>query len=227
MSYRPFKRALHAAAALLSNVLLAASAHAVLANSVNVTLNSPGGVIGNSTPLSLTQVATLATGIVAADGGAIGNFMLDGEAITFVGDSVRIQLAAGAQLGNGSYVTGYLGSVPVHATYLLDDLDIAGRQITGFNVTAFDGYGNAGFIGLASASAATLAVQLLTPHSLSVNLDNFIFVDRGLGGSHNFANLRIDLISAVPEASTAWLLLAGGGLLLVLGRARRRAGRSA
>jgi hypothetical protein len=227
MSYRPFKRSLRAALALLSSLLLATSAHAVLASDVNVTLNSPGGVIGNPAPLTLNQVATLATGILAADGGPIGNFMLDGEAITLVGDSVRIQIAAGAQLGNGSYVTGYLGSGPVHATYLLDNLNITGRQITGFSVSAFDGYANAGFIGLTSAASAIAAVQLLTPHSLSINLDNFIFVDRGLGGSHNFANLRIDLISAVPEPGTAWLALAGGGVLLALGRARRRAGHRA
>lgn len=80
--------------------------------------------------LALTQVATVATCILAADGGAIGSFMLDGEAITFAGDSVRIQLAAGAQLGTGNYVTG-------------------------FTVTAFDGYANAGFIGLTSAASAT------------------------------------------------------------------------
>ncbi len=223
MRFNLARPAHHTAAALLASLLQATSAHAVLANNVNVTLNSPGGVIGNPTPLTLTQVATLASGILAADGGAIGNYMLDGEAITFVGDAVRIQVAAGAQLGNGSYVTGYLGSGPTHATYRLDNLNISGRQITGYTVTAFDGYANSGFIGLISAANAAAAVQLLTPNSLSINLDNFIFVDRGLGGSHNYANLRIDLISAVPEPGSAWLSLAGGGLLLVLWRSRRRA----
>ncbi len=218
----PARRLLLAAATALSNLLLAPSAHAVLANSVNVTLNAPGGVIGNVSPLTLTQVATLAAGIVAADGGAIGNYMLDGEAITFAGDSVRVQIAAGAQLGNGSYVTGYLGSGAVRATYLLDNLNISGRQITGYTVTAFDGYANSGFIGLSSAASAAAAVQLLTPNSLRINLDNFIFVDRGLGGARNYANLRIDLVSVVPEPGTALLLLAGGGLLLWLPMWRQR-----
>jgi hypothetical protein len=212
------------AATLLVQLLWAPTAHAVLANDVNVTLNAPGGVIGNATPLNLTQLATLSTGILAGNGGAIGSFMLDGEAITFVGDSVHIQVAAGAQLGNGSYVTGYLGSGPTRATYFLDGLNITGRDITGVSVTAFDGYANSGFIGLFSASAATLAVHLLTPHSLSLDLDTLIFKDRGLGGSQNYADIRIDLVSVVttvPEPATALMAMAGVAWLLW----RRRAGR--
>lgn len=204
------------AAGLGASLLLSGAAHAVLSSNVNVSLNAPGGVVGNAAPVTLNQVATLATGILAADGGPIGNFMLDGEFITFVGDSVLVQVAAGAQLGNGSYVTGYLGSGPTHATYLLSGLNIAGRQIVGVSVTAFDAFANAGFVGLISSANATSAVHLLTSSSLSVDLDTLRFIDRGLGGSHNHADIRIDLISAaVPEPATALLALAGVGMVLL------------
>lgn len=210
------------AAGLGVSLIFSGAAQAVLISSVNVTLNAPGGVIGNPAPITLNQVATLASGILAADGGPIGDFMLDGEFITFVGDSVHLQVAAGAQLGNGSYVTGYLGSGPTHATYLLNGLDIAGREIVGLSVTAFDAFASAGFIGLISSANATGAVHLLTPNSLSVDLDTLVFLDRGLGGSHNYADIRIDLISApVPEPATALLTLAGLGVVLLLRRLAR------
>ena len=202
-------------------LLLGGAAQAALSGDVTVTLAAPGGIVGIPTPLLVTQVAPLATGIVAGGGGPVASYMLDGESITFVGDSIHLQTDAGAQLGNGSYVTGYLGSGPVHASYTLDNLDISGRQITGYTVTAFDGFGASGNIGLISAANASTAVHLLTPHSLSVDLDTLIFQDRGLGGGYNYADIRIDLISTVPEPGTALLALCGGGLLLLL-RARTR-----
>jgi hypothetical protein len=64
----------------------------------------------------LDQVAPLATGILAGDGGPIASYMLDGEAITFSGVSVHLQVAAGAQLGNGSCrAAGAVGRRPVAA----------------------------------------------------------------------------------------------------------------
>jgi hypothetical protein len=204
-------------------MMVSAAAQADLSGVVNITLSAPGGVVGDATPISLSQAALPAVGIVAGDGGAIGSFMLPGEEIAFVGDSIHIQVAAGSQLGNGSFVSGYLGSGGVHATYELDNLDIAGRQIVGVTVYGFDGFATSGFVGISSPASPASAVHLLTAHSLTLDLDMLVFKDRGLGGSNNFTDFRIDLVSAVPEPRTGWLALAGAGVLgLRLRRSRPR-----
>jgi hypothetical protein len=150
--------------------------------------------------------------------------MLDGEFISFVGDSVRIQVAAGNRLGNGDYVTGYLGSGATRATYTLSGLDITGRSITGVTVTAFDGFGTTGFIGLISQSNAVQAVHLLDSNRISLDLDTLVFQNRGLGDSHNVADIRIDLVSVpVPEPAAALLALGGIAVLALRLRAVRRA----
>lgn len=204
-------RALRPWVAACLGLVYVASAHADLANDVQVSLVAPGGIVGDSTPFTFTQLAPLATGITAGDGGDIGNFMLTGEEIRFSGDSLLVHLAAGAD-----GVTGYLGLGGERARYVFNGLAIAGRQITGFNVQAFDGYGTSGFSGLASPDAGSL-VHLLSPSSLSVDLDTLLFVSRGLGTSMDYAELRIDLIStaAVPEPATALMVLAGLGVLVL------------
>lgn len=204
-------RALRPWVAACLGLAFVATAHADLANDVQVSLVAPGGIVGDSTPFTFTQLAPLATGITAGDGGDIGNFMLTGEEIRFVGDSLLVHLAAGAD-----NVTGYLGLGSERARYVFDGLALAGRQIIGFNVSAYDGYGNSGFSGLASPDAGSL-VHLLSPSSLSLDLDTILLVSRGLGTSLDYAELRIDLLStaAVPEPAAALMMLVGLGLLAV------------
>jgi hypothetical protein len=216
---------------------LSLPAHASLTSNVTVTLSAPGGIIGDPTAITATQVATPADGIVAGDGGDIGSgWMLDGEQIVFSGNSIHITVAAGA--GDGSpgspYVSGYLGDAGLHALYLLEGLHIAGEEIVGFTAYAFDGFGTAGFSGLLSPADPTDYIALLSPSSLSFDLDTLVFADRSLGGSANHADFRIDLVTRtinppppgeVPEPPMLALVFAGLGVLALRRRQTANAAR--
>lgn len=215
--------------AALTTLLINVPAQAALSTDVTVKLIAPGGLQGDSTPIDLTQVAPLATGILAANlggSGDISGMMLDNEKIVFSGNSIELRVAAGFDDGLGNFSTGYLGSGGSHARYVLSGLDIAGQTIVGFSAYAFDGFGNAGFAGLLSPANPTDTIQLLSPSSVSFNLDDLQFKDRGLGGSGNFAEFRIDLVTQpVPEPSTLALFVAGG--LAVVGVRRLAQGKPA
>ena len=207
-----------------SACLIGAAAHADLANPVNVELSAPGGVVGDSTPIDVSQSVLPSMTISSGDGTDIGGWMETGEQIAFSGNSILVQVAAGYDGGSGSgpFTTGYLGLGGAHALYQLSNLAVTGMAITGIQVYDFDNYASSGFSGLLSPTSSSAYVQLLSPTSIALDLDNLVFVNRGDGGSGNFADIRINLLtSPVPEPATWGLWLAGLGLLIA--RQRKRA----
>ena len=199
-------------------------AQANLVDSVNVTLDAPGGISGIGLPINVSQAAPLATGIVAGDGTNIGsNYMLTGEFIKFNSslDQVLMHIAAGA--GDTSrgipLTTGYLGSGGQHARYDFSGLGVSGATITGYQLISVSG--------LLSPTLASDFIQLTSPSSLSVYLDNLVFAPNSAGDSFAGADLTIKLLSqpvivgTVPEPATLALVLVGLGGIVTLRRASR------
>jgi hypothetical protein len=212
-------------------LLAAASAHAVLAGDVTVTLSAPGGATSNGggfvdiTPISLVQSVAPSAVINNVNGGNVGAFMLDGEFIQFVGNSIELQIAAGSESAGPPVVftTGLLGSNGTHATYQFDNLSISGTAIVGVVAYSFDGFTTTGTSGLISPASAASFVHSIDPASVSVDLDTLVFAARTAGkignGAYNFVDVRIDLItSGVPEPATALMAFVGLGVLLLRGR---------
>ncbi|HEY8876944.1 MAG TPA: PEP-CTERM sorting domain-containing protein [Roseateles sp.] len=195
-----------AAGALLA--LSSLSAHADFQSDITVKLIAPGGIVSDSTPISVSQLvntASFATGIHPGDGGDVGGWMLANEEVTFVGNSIHVRSYAGDD-GGGVLSTGYLGGGGDHARYEFDGLDIAGKIIVGVTVSVFDGYANSGFVGLANPPASSF-VHLVDADTISLDLDSLLFVDRGSGTSTAHADFRIDLVT--QDAASA----PGGGKL--------------
>lgn len=166
---------------------------------ITVKLIAPGGIIGDTTPISVSQLvntANFATGIHTGDGGNVGSWMLAGEEVTFVGETIRVRAFAGDVTVSGS-VTGYLGLFGDHARYEFDGLSIAGKTIVGLSVTAFDGYAASGFSGLAPSVSAASLVHLIDADTVSFYLDDILFKDRGInvGSSEDHADFLITLIT--------------------------------
>ncbi len=210
----------------LSLALAALPALADFSSDITVKLRAPGGTTSDATPLDLAQtvtVAHLSDGVLAPNLGGSGDvsgFMLDNERVFFSGNAILLRVAVGDDTG-GVLTTGYLGAGGQAARYEIGGLAITGQAIIGFTVYAFDGFATSGFSGLLSPAAPGSLVQQLDAHTFSFNLDSLVFVHRaGLGSGDDYAEFRIDLLtSPVPEPAAAWLLLAGGLLLL-----RRRHG---
>ncbi|MFG6489714.1 PEP-CTERM sorting domain-containing protein [Roseateles sp. BYS78W] len=205
-------RSLHAAVAGATLALCALSAQAGFQSAITVKLIAPGGYTDgtttDTTPISAQQVvsvADLATGLHAGGSGAVENWMLNTEEITFVDNSIHVRSFAGADEGAAGLFTGYLGSGGAHALYEFDGLSIAGKTIVGFTVSAFDNYADSGFSGLAGPSAGSLVHQI-GADALSFDLDSIMFVNRGTGTGNAYADFRIDLI--LQDSSTG-----GGGKL--------------
>lgn len=213
------------------------SARADFQSNITVKLIAPGGIQGNSTPISEQQVVTVANlvnGVKYGDGGAIGGvWMLAGEEVTFNGNAIHVRSYAGwddLSSGGTSITTGYLGSGGAHARYEFDGLSIAGKTIVGLTPYAFDGYATSGFSGLAAPAVASL-VHLVDANTISLDLDSILFVNRGTGTSNAHADFRIDLITQdsggpgpggggnLPEPATLALLAIAA---LGAGAARRR-----
>jgi hypothetical protein len=205
---------------LFAGLVLSLTARAAdLQGSLQLQLIAPGGDVSNpGSGYSFSQLVDPAVGVLPGDGSDIGAYLLDAEFIQFVGQAIHLRLAAGADIG-GQFSTGFLGANGEHARYVFGSLSVAGQQIVGLTASAFDGFAASGFSGIASPASPAAYVQWLGNGSLSVNLDELLFVDRGLGGANNYADLRIELLTVpVPEPATALLLPAG---LLVLWLRRR------
>lgn len=212
-------------AALLAALSLAAPARADIGGPVTITLLAPGGLLGDSTPIELSDLVSGGDGpkLWPDTGTNIGSFMLPDESISFAGDSLRLRINAGAVLPDGSLVTGYLGSGGAAARYEFSGLSIAGRRIVGLAFSNKDGFLDSGFSGLLSPADPGSYVHLLNAQQLSVDLSGLVFKDRGSGQSNSYLELRIDLLTQpVPEPASSVLLLAGG--LLLAWRLRRARG---
>ena len=202
------------AAGLTLTLMLTQPALAALNNPVTVSLVAPGGDVSGSPPFTLSQSVDPLVGIGVGDGSDIGGYLLAGEQIRFVDNSIRLHVAAGWQDGStGALSTGILGAGAEPARYEFSGLSIAGQTIVGFTLYAFDGYASSGFSGVLSGTSASL----VSPSQLSFRLDDLRFIDRGNGSSNAFGEFRIDLLSQpVPEPAGWALLMAGlAGALVV------------
>jgi hypothetical protein len=170
---------------------------------ITVRLIAPGGIQGDPTPISVSQLvntANFATGVQAGDGGAVGDWMLAGEAITFIGNAIHVRAFAGYDDDAGNIYTGYLGAGGAHARYEFDGLSIAGQTIVGLNIFAFDNFAASGFIGLhpAGPTASDLA-HWIDADTISLDLDTILFADRNTGTSNAHADFRIELVTRNAE----------------------------
>lgn len=220
---------------MLGGLLLASASHAGLVGPVMVSLIAPGGLTSDPTPISVSDtVSPLASAIAAGDTTSIGStYMLPTEFIGFVGDSIRIHVAAGDTNTAGAGITGYLGAGSSAARYEFAGLAITGKDIIGIQVYAFDTFLTSGTQGLAIPSGGALTDYFAfddATDKVSVNLSDLVFASRGGGSSLDFADLRIDLLTrdtavppppptGVPEPTTMALIVAALlGLRSVRGR---------
>lgn len=203
---------------VLTLLALVGTGHAAgLAGSVvTVSLKSPGGIEGDPTPLAFVNTVTVGPGeeITAGDGSPIGSFMLSSELIDLQDTAINLRLFEGSSLGT----TGYLGLGGAHARYEFTGLNLPGQVIQSLSFTVGDGFasGPGVFTGVSNLAALQTGglVHLLSPNSLSLDLDTLAFADRGLGESLNHADIRISLHTApVPEPEALTLLLCGLGVL--------------
>lgn len=214
-----FDTARCALAVALATGLYAVPAQATLSVD-NITLSAPGGIIGDSTPLSLVNTPVASGDGVKAlpgDGSAIGSFMLPSESISFSGNVIDVVIAAGAVDGSNNVVTGYLGDVSGHALYAFNNLSVDGQGVASFSASVVGG-------GISSPGSLSSVVTLVSPSQLTINLDNLIFTDLGNGQSNDFVELKLTLQPlAVPELDTLPLMAGGLGLLFLVSKRLPRA----
>jgi len=134
---------------------------------------TPDGV--PTEPTNATRIAFVPTGINWTDDGLISGsgsgFMLDGEQISFFGNSIRLRVAAGFDGGLAGFSTGYLGLGGDHARYEFSDLGITGFEIIGAVLSAFDDCADGGFSGLISGGGVTL----VGGNTVTFRLDDLLF----------------------------------------------------
>ncbi len=203
---------------------------------INVRLIAPGGITGDSTQFTKSDILDYGNPINTFGSGEIGTFMLPGEQIALSTDNSNNSIRIRAAQGNDAGGTGYLGLGGLHARYELSGLGILGSTLTGITVYAFDDYATSplGFSGVLSGVGVSLidSDSNSSLDTLVFNLDDLLFKDRPGGNSLNFAEFRIDILSTldqppppppndVPEPGT--LVLAAVGLAAVRVVSRRSA----
>jgi hypothetical protein len=199
----------------------AVPASAALVGSIDITLTAPGGIIGDSTPIDAINTVPAADGTLVSpgDGSNIGTWLLPIESIGLSGNSFMLTIASGGLNSASQPVTGYLGLGSAHAQYVFSNLQIPGQAIAGLSFSDYDSFAASGTIGLASPTDLSQVVQLLSPSSFSVNLDNLVFMDRGPGASYDYVDLQVTLnTTAVPLPGAGILLLSGLSLLALCRR---------
>jgi hypothetical protein len=186
----------------------------LVGDAVQITLDSPNGITGDTSPVNLVDMATvLSPGqeVAAGDGSNVGSFMLPGEFIDFDAYTITVRIGTGAVDTRGQF-PGY----GADAVYLFEDLDIAGEIIIGASITANSGFSN--------FDAAWL--QMLGPDALSLALDTMLF-SPGLPDAQTFGELTITLLTRVDENNhvpePGSLLLAGLALAALRFGGRRAA----
>lgn len=212
----------------LALALVALPALADFSGDITVQLLAPGGTTGGGpAPIALSQTvafADLADGVRAGNlggSGDVSDFMLDNERVFFSGTMILMRVAVGDATG-GVLTTGFLGSGGGHARYQFDGIAFTGRVITGILVYAYDGFatsGPASASGLLSPTDPAVLVHQVDADSIAFDLDTLVFKQRFTGEGDNYAEFRIDLVTAPVPEPTTWLLLAGGLMIL-----RRRRG---
>jgi hypothetical protein len=211
---------LQSLAALLLSAI-AAPAQAALADTVTVMLTAPGGTTADPLPVFASSPAPLATGIMPGDGSDVGNWLLPSEWVSFdaPGEAILLHIAGGGTDAFNRQITGYLGLGAEHARYEFTGLAVpAGFLISGFSATVS---------GLLAPATSTDFIHLLSPSSLSVDLDSLVFSPVSGGESLAGADLRINLLSVpVPEPASWALMIAGMAAVPGLRRIASRQGRS-
>jgi MYXO-CTERM domain-containing protein len=208
LSIAPSAR-LVATAAIALAAALAGPAQASLVSPVtSISLLAPGGMLVNTVPntLDVTPIALVdsnvstAIGLSVGDGSNIGSFMLGGESISFSGNSIFLNVAAGVHKDNGDLVTGLLGSGGEHARYVFDGLEVAGETIIGADIVVLSGVVGGGSGGLTA------------PGQVSFNMDDLKFAYLPNGSDAGMGFFRIDLVlqgnnggGNVPEPAS-WAL---------------------
>jgi hypothetical protein len=189
----------------------AGQARAAIDSPVSVSLVAPGGIINTPGAIDVTEVVATADGIVVGDSTTIGSvWMLPGESISFVGDTIHL-VVAGGQTANNEWVTGYLGQGAQHASYVFNDLSIGGAPIGSFS-ESHSGQVTGG-----------TSVQLTGPHQITFNLDGLTFSPPTdpLAYPYPLGDFTLSLV-AQPVPEPASLALVAAGLLAVAGRVRAR-----
>jgi hypothetical protein len=188
------------------------SAHAALNTPVTVSLVAPGGVIGTPGAINVTDVVSTASGITVGDSTSIGSlWMLPGESISFIGNTIRVVVAGGQTNANNVWVTGYLGQGTEHASYVFDNLSIGGAPIASFTES---------HTGQVTGGAS---VQLTGANQITFNLDALTFSAPTGASPYPYADFTLSLVAQpVPEPGSMALIAAGLLAMACRVRARRR-----
>jgi len=239
----PFPFVLKSAAVAALTVSLPALA--ALITPVSVNLIAQGGYTsegsGVTTPINVTQNLGYGTPITTITP-PIGAYLITGELVELIGDSIHIRSGAGDTKAPGpnNLRTGLLGSGGSDkARYVFSGLGIAGANITGYSISTLDtsGAGAGTFSGVIGGTTFLSLADTDANGSfdkLTFNLEDLRFVSRlGLASPYqNFADFTISLIStpitvppppppppaAVPEPASLLLVLAA---LASVGATRR------